>query len=156
MRVGIASDHAGFELKEEIKKALPKLGHRVTDYGPSSYLPDDDYPDFVAPLARSIASGKNKRGIAICGSGVGACITANKIKNVRAALVTEYFSAHQGVEDDDMNVLCLGAKVVSYSLALDLVKAFLKARFIKNKNHKRRLRKIESIERDFEKNRRKK
>lgn len=146
MRIGIASDHAGFELKKKIKKAVRQLGHTVVDYGPSKFSPQDDYPDYVWPLARGISQGKINRGIAICGSGVGACITANKMKGVRAGLVSDYFSAHQGVEDDDMNVICFGAKVINSALAWDLTQAFLSAQYIKNESHQRRLMKIESLE----------
>ena len=147
MRVGIASDHAGFILKKQLKKELAKLGHTVVDYGPSTFSPKDDYPDFVVPLAQTVAGRKVQRGIAICGSGVGACIAANKVKGVRAALISDYFSAHQGVEDDDMNVICFGAQVINYSLARDLTLAFLDARYIRNKNHDRRLSKVAALER---------
>ena len=110
MRVGIAADHAGFALKEGLPKALRESGREVLDFGPSRLTPEDDYPDYVVPLARSVASGEVERGVAICGSGVGACVAANKVKGVRASLVHDIFSAHQGVEDDDMNVICLGAR----------------------------------------------
>jgi len=146
VRIGIASDHAGFALKNQMKKALTKLGHSVVDYGASTLAPKDDYPDFVAPLARGVAGKKVRRGIAICGSGVGACIAANKVNGVRAALVSDYFSAHQGVEDDDMNVICFGAQVINFSLAMDLTNAFIKARFINNNNHVRRLAKVARLE----------
>jgi ribose 5-phosphate isomerase B len=124
MRIGIAADHAGFGLKNELAKALSKSGHEIVDFGPSSLNPEDDYPDYVVPLARSVANGGVERGIAICGSGVGACVTANKVKGVRAALVHDVFSAHQGVEDDDMNVICFGARVLGQALAWDLTEAF--------------------------------
>src|SRR5690242_2280437 len=100
MRIGIAADHAGFALKEQLTKALRESGHEVVDFGPPSLAPEDDYPDYVVPLARNVASGEIERGVAICGSGVGACVAANKVKGVRAALVHDIFSAHQGVEDD--------------------------------------------------------
>lgn len=146
MRMGIASDHAGFALKKQMKKSLAKLRHTIVNFGPSTLSPKDDYPDFVVPLARAVAGGRVQRGIAICGNGVGACIAANKVKGVRAALISDYFSAHQGVEDDDMNVICFGAQVINYSLAWDLTRAFLGARFIKNKNHQRRLTKVAALE----------
>ena len=146
MRIGIAADHAGFALKEELAKALSKSGHEVVDFGPSSLNPEDDYPDYVAPLARSVASGEVERGIAICGSGVGASVTANKVKGVRAALVHDIFSAHQGVEDDDMNVICFGARVLGQALAWDLTEAFLAARFNNAERHQRRLTKVTALE----------
>ena len=146
MRIGIAADHAGFALKEELAKALSKSGHEVVDFGPSSLNPEDDYPDYVVPLARNVASGEVERGMAICGSGVGACVTANKVKGVRAALVHDIFSAHQGVEDDDMNVICFGARVLGYALAWDLTEAFLAARFNNAERHQRRLKKVTALE----------
>src|SRR6476646_3362159 len=146
MRIGIAADHAGFGLKNELAKALSKSGHEIVDFGPSSLNPEDDYPDYVVPLARSVANGEVERGIAICGSGVGACVTANKVKGVRAALVHDVFSAHQGVEDDDMNVICFGARVLGQALAWDLTEAFLVARFNNAERHKRRLKKVTALE----------
>ncbi len=147
MRIGIASDHAGFALKKQLKKALKDIGHTVVDFGAFSLSPADDYPDFTVPLSRDIVRSKVERGIAICGSGVGACIAANKVQGVRAALISDYFSAHQGVEDDNMNVICFGAQVISFALAWDLTQAFLDARFIRNKNHLRRLNKVAALER---------
>jgi len=146
MRIGIAADHAGFGLKNELAKALSKSGHEIVDFGPSSSNPEDDYPDYVVPLARNVASGEVERGIAICGSGVGACVTANKVKGVRAALVHDVFSAHQGVEDDDMNVICFGARVLGQALAWDLTEAFLAARFNNAERHQRRLKKVTALE----------
>ena len=146
MRIGIAADHAGFALKEELAEALSKSGHEIVDFGPSSLNPEDDYPDYVVPLARNVASGEVERGIAICGSGVGACVTANKVKGVRAALVHDVFSAHQGVEDDDMNVICFGARVLGQALAWDLTEAFLAARFNNAERHQRRLKKVTALE----------
>jgi ribose 5-phosphate isomerase B len=146
MRIGIAADHAGFALKEELTKALSKSNHEVVDFGPSSFNPGDDYPDYVVPLARSVASGEVERGMAICGSGVGACVTANKVKGARAALVHDIFSAHQGVEDDDMNVICFGARVLGEALAWDLTEAFLAARFNNAERHQRRLKKVAALE----------
>lgn len=146
MRVGIAADHAGFGLKEQLTKALRESGHQVQDFGPSSLTPEDDYPDYIVPLARSVASREVERGVAICGSGVGACVTANKVKGVRAALIHDIFSAHQGVEDDDMNVICFGARVLGCALAWDLAKAFLAARFNDAERHRRRLAKMAALE----------
>lgn len=146
MRVGVAADHAGFLLKEQLAKALSDSGHEVLDFGSSSLTPEDDYPDYVVPLARSVTSREVERGLAICGSGVGACVAANKVKGVRAALVHDIFSAHQGVEDDDMNVICFGARVLGYELAWDLTKAFLAARFNKAERHQRRLAKVAALE----------
>jgi ribose 5-phosphate isomerase B len=146
MRIGIAADHAGFGLKNELAEALSKSGHEIVDFGPSSLNPEDDYPDYVVPLARSVANGEVERGIAICGSGVGACVTANKVKGVRAALVHDVFSAHQGVEDDDMNVICFGARVLGQALAWDLTEAFLAARFNNAERHQRRLKKVAALD----------
>ena len=146
MRIGIAADHAGFALKKELAKALCKSGHEIVDFGPSSLNPEDDYPDYVVPLARNVASGEVERGIAICGSGVGACVTANKVKGVRAALIHDVFSAHQGVEDDNMNVICFGARVLGQALAWDLTEAFLGARFNNAERHQRRLKKVTALE----------
>jgi ribose 5-phosphate isomerase B len=146
MRIGIASDHGGFTLKAEIATMLAGAGHEVFDFGAHSLNPTDDYPDFVIPLARSIASGDVERGIAICGSGVGASVVANKIPDVRAGLIHDVFSARQGVEDDDMNVLCLGGRVIGDGLALELVKTFLSARFSGAERHMRRLAKVRAIE----------
>jgi ribose 5-phosphate isomerase B len=116
------------------------------DFGSSSLIPEDDYPDYVVPLARSVARGEVERGVAICGSGVGASVAANKVKGVRAALVHDIFSAHQGVEDDDMNVICFGARVLGCALAWDLTKAFLAARFNDAERHQRRLGKVAALE----------
>jgi len=145
-KLGIAADHGGFSLKEEIRSALESSGHLVVDYGAYSMQPDDDYPDLVIPLARAVAAGEVEKGIAICGSGVGAAITANKISGVRAALIHDSFSAHQGVEDDDMNVICLGARVVAYALALELVQIFLNASFSFAERHIRRVDKVIALE----------
>jgi ribose 5-phosphate isomerase B len=146
MRIGIAADHAGLVMKEQLTKGLRGSGHQVQDFGPSSLTPEDDYPDYVVPLARGVASGEVERGVAICGSGVGACVTANKVKGVRAALVHDIFSAHQGVEDDDMNVICFGARVLGCALAWDLTEAFLAARFNDAERHRRRLGKVAALE----------
>ena len=146
MHVGICTDHGGFGLKEDLVARLRAAGHEVVDFGAHILDPGDDYPDFVIPMARAIAEGEVERGIAICGSGVGACIAANKVPGVRAALVHDVFSAHQGVEDDDMNVLCLGGRVIGFALAWDLVKTFLSARFVGAERFRRRLKKMEAVE----------
>jgi ribose 5-phosphate isomerase B len=148
MRLGIAADHGGFELKEQLKEELKSLGREVVDFGAHEYDPQDDYPDLVIPLARAVAKGELTRGLAICGSGVGACVAANKIRGVRAALVTESYSAHQGVEDDDMNIMCLGGRVTCYALAWELTQSFLKASFAGAARFKRRLDKIKALERE--------
>lgn len=146
MRLGIAADHGGFELKEQVMEELKSLRHEVTDFGAHEYDSHDDYPDFVVPLARAVAQGEVDRGLAICGSGVGACVAANKIAGVRAALITDPYSAHQGVEDDDMNVVCLGGRVTCFALAWELIQAFLKARFKGLDRYRRRLEKIAALE----------
>lgn len=146
MRVGVAADHGGFELKVYLAAALKAAGHEVVDFGAHELVAGDDYPDFVVPLARAVARGEVARGLAICGSGVGACVAANKVPGVRAALVTDSFSAHQGVEDDDMNVMCLGGRVTGHALAWDLVQTFLSAHFKGAERFKRRLAKISGLE----------
>lgn len=146
MHIGIAADHSGFELKRELIDELRKWGHAVTDFGAAHLDPDDDYPDFVIPLARAVAAGKVDRGVAICGSGIGASVAANKVAGVRAALVHDIFSAHQGVEDDDMNIMCMGSRVLGPALAIDLVRIFLLARFSEAARHRRRLAKVAALE----------
>jgi ribose 5-phosphate isomerase B len=148
--IGIAADHGGFDLKRQLIVSLKAAGYVVTDFGAFALTPDDDYPDFVVPLARAIIRGEVWRGIAICGSGVGACVVANKLPGIRAALITDSFSAHQGVEDDDMNVLCLGGLVTGTALAWELVETFLKARFEMAKRFDRRLAKVVALERSPE------
>ena len=125
---------------------LREAHYEVVDFGDSQSKPDDDYPDFVVPLARAVARGEVDRGVAVCGSGVGASIAANKVPGVRACLIHESFSAHQGVEDDDMNVICLGGRVVANTFAWELVKAFLQARFSGAARHRRRLAKVADLE----------
>ena len=146
MRVGIATDHGGFQLKEELVSHLRKAGHDVVDFGAYSINPGDDYPDFVIPLARAVSAGHVERGLAVCGSGVGACVCANKIPGVRAGLVQDHYSAHQGVEHDDMNILCIGGRVVGALVAEDLVDTFLGAEFSRGERHVRRLHKIAELE----------
>jgi ribose 5-phosphate isomerase B len=146
MRIGIATDHGGFELKEDLKSYLRGAGHAVVDIGARELNPGDDYPDFVIPLAKAVASGMVDRGVAVCGSGVGASVCANKIPGVRAALVQDHYSARQGVEHDDMNVLCMGGRVVGPLVARDLVDAFLAASFTREARHLRRLGKVAALE----------
>ena len=146
MRLGIATDHGGFTLKEDLLARLRKAGHEVVDFGAYSLAPGDDYPDFVIPLAQAVSAGKVERGIAVCGSGVGACVCANKIPGVRAALIHDHFSAGQGVEDDHMNIICMGGRTVGPSVAWDLVQTFLAAEFSHAPRHLRRLTKVASLE----------
>lgn len=146
MRVGIATDHGGFALKEELVAQLQAVGYEIIDFGANSLNPEDDYPDFVVPLGRAVAAGQVERGVAICGSGVGASVCANKIPGVRAAVIHDHFSARQGVEDDHMNILCMGGRTVGPAVAWDLVRAFLKASFSDAERHLRRLSKIASLE----------
>jgi ribose 5-phosphate isomerase B len=147
MHVGICTDHGGFELKNQLAQKLRAAGHQVTDFGAFTLNPQDDYPDFVIPLARAVAEGKVLRGVAVCGSGVGAAVCANKISGVRAALIEDHFSARQGVEDDHMNIICLGGRIVGAELAWDLVEAFLAAEFSQAERHLRRLGKVAALER---------
>lgn len=148
MRVGIASDHGGFEMKQQMAAALKPAGHEVVDFGAFHLDPADDYPDFVIPLAKAVAGGKVERGIALCSSGVGASIVANKVPGVHAALIHDHFSSHQGVEDDDMNIICLGSLVVGYAQAWELVRTFLAAQFSGAERHIRRIAKITALERE--------
>lgn len=146
MRVGIAADHGGYELKTRLIADLESTGYELIDLGADKLQSDDDYPDFVVPLARMVANGEVERGLAICGSGVGACAAANKVAGVRAALISDCFSARQGVEDDDMNIMCLGGRAIGYALALNLVHIFLDARFSGLDRHRRRLAKVAAEE----------
>lgn len=148
MRIGIAADHGGFDMKERMAAALKSAGHDVTDFGAIQPDPADDYPDFVIPLARAVTGGELDRGIALCSSGVGASIAANKVPGVHAALISDHFSAHQGVEDDDMNIICLGSLVIGYAVAWELVQTFIAARFSGVERHSRRLAKISALERE--------
>lgn len=148
MKIGIAADHGGFVMKEELAESLRASGYEVVDFGAYQLTPNDDYPDFIIPLARAVAAGKVERGVALCGSGIGASVAANKVAGVRAGLVHDVFSARQGVEDDAMNVFCLGGKVIGSALALELIKTFLTARFSRAARHRRRLAKVEVLETD--------
>lgn len=145
-KIGICADHGGFELKKVLGLFLGKNNFDVVDFGATVFDKDDDYPDYVIPLAKAVARKEISHGIAICGSGVGACIVANKIAGVRAALITEHFSAHQGVEDDDMNLICLGGRITGSASAQEIVLTFLEASFSGEKRHIRRLKKIENLE----------
>ncbi|MCF2505010.1 RpiB/LacA/LacB family sugar-phosphate isomerase [Dyadobacter sp. CY107] len=146
MEIGLAADHGGYELKEFLKTYLVGKGHHIMDFG--AYLLDskDDYPDFVIPLAHAVVNKEVERGIAVCGSGVGASVAANKIAGVRAALINDHFSAHQGVEDDDLNLLCLGGRVTGNMAAQELAESFLNARFTGEERHMRRLGKVKALE----------
>jgi RpiB/LacA/LacB family sugar-phosphate isomerase len=148
MKVGIAADHGGYEMKERIHIMLAAGGHQVVDFGNLLYDRDDDYPDFAIPLARAVAAGVVERGVLLCGSGIGASIAANKIDGVRAALCHDDFSARQGVEDDDMNILCLGGLTTGVAVAWDCVKSFLAAQFSGAERHRRRLAKVSAIRTD--------
>jgi ribose 5-phosphate isomerase B len=145
-RVGIAADHGGFELKEFLAGKLRAAGYEVTDFGDRQLKSDDDYPDFIIPLARAVAAGTVYRAIGICGSGVGASIAANKVAGVRAGLIDENFSAHQGVEDDDLNMICFGGLLVGHALAWELTQTFLAARFKGAERFRRRLEKVAQLE----------
>jgi ribose 5-phosphate isomerase B len=146
MRVGIATDHGGFGLKEELLSHLREAGYEAVDFGAHSLNPSDDYPDFVIPLARAVVAGEVERGVAICGSGVGAAVCANKVAGIRAAIIHDHFSAVQGVEDDNMNIICMGGRTVGPAVAWDLVQAFLAAKFSRGERHMRRLGKVASLE----------
>jgi RpiB/LacA/LacB family sugar-phosphate isomerase len=147
-RIALAADHAGFELKEKITAHLKGTGFEVMDLGTGDEEPVD-YPDFALAIGEALREERAERGILICGSGVGACVAANKIKGIRAGLCHDTYSAHQGVEHDDINVLCLGARIIGEELAKELVTAFLSAKFTGEERHQRRLAKIRAIEKDF-------
>jgi ribose 5-phosphate isomerase B len=146
MRVGIATDHGGFSLKEEILTRLRAAGHEIVDFGAYTLNAEDDYPDFVVPLANAVVAARVERGVAICGSGVGASVCANKVAGIRAALVHDHFSAQQGVEDDHLNILCMGGRTVGPAVAWDLVQTFLGAEFSQAERHLRRLGKVARME----------
>jgi ribose 5-phosphate isomerase B len=146
MHLGIATDHGGFLLKEDLMARLRAAGHEVVDFGANVLNPDDDYPDFVIPLAQAVAAGTLERGIAVCGSGVGASICANKVPGTHAALINDHFSAAHGVEDDHMNVICVGGRTIGAEAAWDLIRAFLAAQFSHAPRHERRLAKVAQLE----------
>ena len=147
MRVGIATDHGGFSLKDDVVARLRAAGHEVVEFGAFALDPADDYPDFVVPLARAVVAGDVERGVAICGSGVGASVCANKVVGAKAALIPDHFSARQGVEDDHLNILCVGGRTVGPAVAWDLVETFLAAEFSRAPRHLRRLAKVAQLER---------
>ncbi len=149
MKISLAADHNGFDLKNEISDQLEREGHEVIDVGPHSHDPLDDYPDYAKKLANSVSRGESLRGIMICGSGVGASVASNKVKGIRAAVCHDIYSAHQGVEHDDMNVLCLGSRIVGGEVARELVKAFITAEYTGEERHQRRLDKVLDMEKDF-------
>ena len=146
MHIAIGADHAGLTLKEQLKPWLEAAGHQVLDLGAHDMDPDDDYPDFAEAVARAIQSGQAERGIVFCGSGVGASITANKVAGVRAGLCHDTYSSHQGVEHDDMNVICLGARIIGLDLSKEIVAAFIGANFIPEERFQRRLNKLNRVE----------
>jgi len=146
MKIAIGADHGGFSLKEELVQILLRAGHDVNDLGAQEYDAADDYPDFALSVGYAVAKGQVQRGIVVCGSGVGASVAANKIKGVRAAICHDTYSAHQGVEHDDLNVLCLGGRVVGIELATEIVTMYLKSKFSEEERHQRRLLKIVAAE----------
>ena len=148
MKVGIAADHGGYQMKQKIYILLSAIGHQVVDFGNLSYDRNDDYPDFAIPLARAVAAGVVERGVLLCGSGIGASIAANKIEGVRAAVCHDDFSVGQGVENDDMNILCLGGLTTGIAVAWNCVKRFLAAKFSGAEWHRRRLAKVSAIRTD--------
>jgi ribose 5-phosphate isomerase B len=146
MKIGIAADHGGFALKEQIIDLIQTLGHEVVDFGALTYDAKDDYPDFVIPLAQAVTANKIDKGIAVCGSGVGAAIAANKVKGARASVITDSYSARQGVEHDAMNIMCLGGRITGIAVAEELVKAYVDAIYTDEERHNRRLGKVEDLE----------
>ncbi len=146
MKIAIGGDHAGLTLKNHLAEFLRAAGHEVLDLGAATYDPADDYPDFAAAVGRAVAGKRAERGLVVCGSGVGASVAANKIRGVRAGLCHDTYSAHQGVEHDDINVLCIGARVIGEALAEEIARAFLGARFSGEERHARRLRKTLALE----------
>jgi ribose 5-phosphate isomerase B len=148
MRIAVGADHAGFPMKELLLPWLKSAGHEITDVGAHQLDPEDDYPDFAVAVARCVRSGEVERGIVICGSGVGASVTANKVAGARACLCHDTYSAHQGVEHDAMNVLCLGGRIIGQELAKEIATAFLAARFIPEPRFQRRLEKLLQVERE--------
>ena len=145
MKVGLAADHGGFEMKQQLAKLIV-AGHEVVDFGNKVYDANDDYPDFAIPLARAVSRGDVERGVLLCGSGVGASVAANKIVGVRAAVCHDDFSARQGVEDDDLNILCFGGRTTGLAVAWDCTKSFLAAKFSGAERHRRRLAKVAQLE----------
>jgi ribose 5-phosphate isomerase B len=148
MKIAIAADHGGFPLKAEIVELLKQAGHEPIDLGAYECIAGDDYPDYALPVGKAVQSGQAERGIVICGSGVGACIAANKMKGIRAGVCHDTYSAHQGVEHDDMNVLCFGARIIGVELAREIVLAFVGATFNTGERYQRRLNKVLAIEKE--------
>ena len=146
MKIAIAADHGGFSMKRDLAQLIQSMGHEVLDLGAHQMEPQDDYPDYARYVGQAIQNGHADRGVLLCGSGVGACVAANKLKGVRAGLCHDSYSAHQGVEHDDINVLCLGARIIGSALACELVRAFASARFSAEDRHTRRLDKVTAIE----------
>jgi ribose 5-phosphate isomerase B len=146
MKVGVGADHGGFEMRNELARLLAREGYEVVDFGNELYDSNDDYPDFAIPLARAVARGDVHRGILVCGSGVGASVAANKVAGARAALCHDTYSAHQGVEDDNVNILCLGGRTTGVAVACDCARAFLNAEFSNAERHRRRLSKVLAVE----------
>ena len=146
MRIAVGADHGGFPLNEHIIEELRKSGHEVTDFGTHDGSQPDDYPDYARQVGEAVRAGRADCGIVVCGSGVGACVAANKLRGVRAVLCMDTYSAHQSREHDDCNVLCLGARVVGVELALEILRAFVAARFTGEERHRRRLAKVKEIE----------
>ncbi len=146
MKIAVASDHAGLPLKKALQPLVVQLGHEVVDLGAHTDDPNDDYPDFALALGRAVAGGKAERGLLFCGSGIGASVAVNKVDGIRAGNCMDHYSAHQGVEHDDMNVLVLGGRVVGAAVAEEMVRAFLNARFTGEPRHLRRLNKVLAIE----------
>ena len=146
MKIALAADHGGFDMKRLLLARLRNAGHEVKDFGAANLDPDDDYPDHIIPLARAVAAGEFDRGIVICGSGVGASVAANKVKGIRAGLCHDHYSVRQGVEDDNMNVLCLGGRVMGIEVAWDHAQTFISATFSGAERHVRRLKKVSQLE----------
>jgi ribose 5-phosphate isomerase B len=146
MKLGISADHGGYALKVEIAERLRKLGHVVTDFGAMQLDTADDYPDFVVPMARAVSRGEVERGIALCGSGIGACVAVNKVRGVRASIIQDAYSARQGVEDDNMNVVCMGGRTMGVELVWQLLETYLEAKFSGEERHLRRLAKVMELE----------
>lgn len=146
MKIGLAADHGGFALKEHLSKFIRNLGYEVVDYGALTYDAKDDYPDFAIPLAKGVVDQAVEKGIVICGSGVGAAIAANKVKGARASVITDAYSAKQGVEHDAMNVMCLGGRITGIAVAEELVKNYIEASYTGEERHNRRLGKVTNLE----------
>ena len=148
MRLAIGADHAGFELKEQLTPWLRSMGHELVDLGAHQFDPEDDYPDFALPVAESVRAGDADRGVIVCGSGVGACVIANKVVGIRACVCHDTYSGRQGVEHDAMNVICLGGRIISPLLAKEILEEFLSATFLPEPRFQRRLEKVLAVERN--------